>query len=94
MAAGSFTIDKCAPKIYPAKFKRIAPQRLANTLGKIVVEGKNLATSKAQILVIPLVNLSFEGDVSVSGTEFAKLSLKGKILKTASENLFSFMDAE
>ena len=94
MAAGSFTIDKCAPKIYPAKFKRIAPQRLANTLGKIVVEGKNLATSKAQILVIPLVNLSFEGDVSVSGTEFAKLSLKGKILKTASENLFSFMDGE
>lgn len=94
MAAGSFTIDKCAPKIYPAKFKRIAPQRLANTLGKIVVEGKNLATSKAQILVIPLVNLSFEGDVSVSGTEFAKLSLKGKVLKAGNENLFSFMDAE
>lgn len=94
MAAGSFTIDKCAPKIYPAKFKRIAPQKLANSLGKIVVEGKNLATDKAQILIIPLVNLSFEGDVSVSGTEFAKLSLKGKVLKAGNENLFSFMDGE
>lgn len=94
MAAGTFTVDKCAPKVYPAKFKRIVPQKLANSLGKIVVEGKNLATSKAQILVIPLLNLSFEGDVSVSGTEFAKLSLKGKVLKAGNENLFSFMDAE
>ena len=94
MAAGSFTIDKCAPKVYPAKFKRIAPQKLANSLGKIIVEGKNLATNKAQILVIPLVNLSFEGDVSVSGTDFAKLSLKGKVLKAPGENLFSFMDGE
>lgn len=94
MAAGSFTIDKCAPKVYPAKFKRIAPQKLANSLGKIIVEGKNLATNKAQILVIPLVNLSFEGDVSVSGTDFAKLSLKGKVLKAAGEELFAFMDGE
>ena len=94
MAAGSFTIDKCAPRVYPAKFKRIAPQKLANSLGKIIVEGKNLATGKAQILVIPLLNLSFEGDVSVSGTDFAKLSLKGKVLKAAGEELFSFMDGE
>ena len=94
MAAGSFTTDKCAPRIYPAKFKRIAPQKLANSLGKIIVEGKNLATGKAQILVIPLLNLSFEGDVSVSGTDFAKLSLKGKVLKAAGEELFSFMDGE
>ena len=94
MAAGTFTVDKCAPRVYSAKFKRIVPQKLANSLGKIIVEGKNLATSKAQILVIPLVNLSFEGDVSVSGTEFAKLSLKGKVLKAGNENLFSFMDAE
>ncbi|RRD53565.1 hypothetical protein [Campylobacter rectus] len=94
MAAGAFTVDKCAPRIYPAKFKRIAPQKLANSLGKIIVEGKNLATGKAQILIIPLVNLSFEGDVSVSGSEFAKLSLKGKVLKAGNENLFSFMDGE
>ena len=94
MAAGSFTIDKCAPRVYPAKFKRIAPQKLANSLGKIIVEGKNLATGKAQILVIPLVNLSFEGDVSVSGTDFAKLSLKGKVLKAVGEELFAFMDGE
>ena len=94
MAAGTFTVDKCAPKVYPAKFKRIAPQKLANSLGKIIVEGKNLATGKAQILIIPLVNLSFEGDVSVSGSEFAKLSLKGKVLKAGNENLFSFMDGE
>lgn len=94
MAAGTFAVDKCAPRIYPAKFKRIAPQKLANSLGKIIVEGKNLATDKAQILIIPLVNLSFEGDVSVSGTEFAKLSLKGKVLKAGNENLFSFMDGE
>lgn len=94
MAAGSFTTDKCAPRVYPAKFKRIAPQKLANSLGKIIVEGKNLATGKAQILIIPLVNLSFEGDVSVSGSEFAKLSLKGKVLKAGNENLFSFMDGE
>lgn len=94
MAAGTFTVDKCAPKVYPAKFKRITPQKLANSLGKIIVEGKNLATGKAQILIIPLVNLSFEGDVSVSGSEFAKLSLKGKVLKAGNENLFSFMDGE
>lgn len=94
MAAGTFAVDKCAPRIYPAKFKRIAPQKLANSLGKIIVEGKNLATDKAQILIIPLVNLSFEGDVSVSGSEFAKLSLKGKVLKAGNENLFSFMDGE
>ena len=94
MAAGSFTIDKCAPRTYPVKFKKIVPQKLSNSLGKIIVDGKNLATGKAQILTIPLVNLSFEGDLTVSGSDFAKLSLKGKILRAAGEELFTFMDEE
>ena len=94
MAAGSFTIDKCAPRTYPVKFKKIVPQKLSNSLGKIIVDGKNLATGRAQILTIPLVNLSFEGDLTVSGSDFAKLSLKGKILRAAGEELFTFMDEE
>lgn len=94
MNSGSFTVEKCAPKNYPVKFKKIVPQKLANSLGKIIVDGVNLATGKSQILIIPLVNLSFEGDLNVSGSEFAKLSLKGKILKAAGEELFTFMDGE
>ncbi|WP_169976116.1 hypothetical protein [Campylobacter sp. RM16191] len=94
MNSGSFTVEKCAPKSYPVKFKKIVPQKLANSLGKIIVDGVNLATGKSQILIIPLVNLSFEGDLNVSGSEFAKLSLKGKILKATGEELFTFMDGE
>ncbi|QKG29729.1 hypothetical protein [Campylobacter sp. RM16187] len=93
MTAGSFDEKKCAPRTYPNKMKTILPQKKANALGRVIVDGINLATGKAQILVIPLVNLSFEGDISVSGTEFAKLSLKGKVLKAKGEELFSFMDA-
>ncbi len=93
ITAGGFDVAKCADKIYNATVKKLKPEANKNNFGKIVVDGVNLATNKAQILVIPSINLSFDGDFNVSGSDFAKISLKGKCLKKANEDLFTLVDA-
>jgi hypothetical protein len=93
IAAGEFDIAKCATRFYNATVKKLSPEAKKNNFGKIVVDGVNLATDKAQILVIPSINLSFDGDFAVSGSDFAKMSLKGKCLKKGKEDLFTLIDA-
>lgn len=92
-AAGSFATTKCADKTYAAAQRHLAPQKVANSLGRLIVDGTNLATGSAQVLVIPLINLSYDGDVAISDTDFAKLSFKGKLSKVSGENLFTLIDA-
>lgn len=92
-AAGAFDVTKCSDKTYSTAQRHLAPQKVANSLGRLTVDGTNLATNGAQVLIIPLMNLSFDGDVSISDSDFAKLSFKGKIVKTSGENLFTLIDA-
>jgi len=92
-AAGSFSTSKCSDRTYAATQRSLAPQKVANSLGRLIVDGTNLATGAAQVLVIPLINLSYEGDVAISDTDFAKLSFKGKIMKSSGKNLFDLIDA-
>ncbi len=91
--AGSFATTKCADRTYAAAQKLLAPQKSANSLGRITVEGTNLATNGTQVLIIPLINLSYDGDVAISDTDFSKLSFKGKVNKVSGENLFTLIDA-
>lgn len=93
ITAGGFDEAKCATRYYNATTQQLTPEANKNNFGKIVVDGVNLATSKASILVIPSINLSFDGDFGVSGSDFAKISLKGKCLKKANEDLFTLVDA-
>ncbi|WP_320034795.1 hypothetical protein [Halarcobacter sp.] len=93
ITAGAFDVAKCANRTYPATVKKLKPEAKKNNFGKIIVDGVNLATDKAQILVIPSINLSFDGDFAISGSDFAKISLKGKCLKKDGENLFELYDA-
>lgn len=93
MNANSFDVNKCAPRTYAKSMRALRPQVKPNTLGKIVVDGVNLATNKPQILIIPRINLRFEGDVAISGDDFVKLSLKGKVIKTDNQDLFTLIDA-
>lgn len=93
ITAGQFDVAKCAIKYYNATTQQLSPEANKNNFGKIVVDGVNLATGKAQILVIPSINLSFDGDFAVSGSDTAKLSLKGKCLKKENEKLFTLVDA-
>lgn len=92
MNANSFDESKVAPKSYPKTMRVLRPQIKPNTLGKIVVDGVNLATGAPQILIIPQINLRFEGDIAVSGDDFVKLSLKGKVIKLENEDLFTLID--
>lgn len=92
-AAGSFSTSKCSERTYSATQRSLAPQKVANSLGRLIVDGTNLATGAAQVLIIPLINLSYEGDVAISDTDFAKLSFKGKVMKSSGENLFNLIDA-
>lgn len=91
--ANGFDVAKCATRTYAATVKKLTPEARKNNFGKIIVDGINLATGKAQILVIPSINLSFDGDFAVSGSDVAKISLKGKCLKKAKEDLFTLVDA-
>lgn len=93
ITAGQFDVAKCATRFYNATTQQLSPEANKNNFGKIVVDGVNLATGRAQILVIPSINLSFDGDFAVSGNDTAKLSLKGKCLKKANEDLFTLVDA-
>lgn len=93
ITAGQFAVSKCATKFYNATTQQLNPEVNKSNFGKVVIDGINLATSKAQILVIPSINLSFNGSFAVSGSDYAKLSLKGKCLKKANENLFTLVDA-
>lgn len=61
-------------------------------MGRIIVDGINLATGKAQILVIPKVNLRYEGEFGVVGDDFIKLSLSGKAIKVDGEDIFTLID--
>ncbi len=93
ITAGGFDVAKCATRYYNATTQQLTPEANKNNFGKIIVDGVNLATSKASILVIPSINLSFDGDFGISGSDFAKISLKGKCLKKANEDLFTLVDA-
>lgn len=93
ITAGHFDVAKCATRYYNATTQQLSPEARKNNFGKIIADGVNLATGKASILVIPSINLSFDGDYGVSGSDFAKISLKGKCLKKANEDLFTLVDA-
>ncbi len=93
IAAGSFNADKCAAKTYPKTIKQIRPETRGHNYGSLEIKGKNVVTGDDQILIIPRVNLSFTGDLAVSGNDFAKVSLEGKILQTKDAPLFTFLDA-
>lgn len=92
-AAGAFDVSKCSDRTYATAQRSLAPQKVANSLGRLIVDGINIATNAAQVLIIPLVNLSYDGDVAISDTDYAKLSFKGKVLKTSDDNLFNLIDA-
>lgn len=85
---------KTAPKVYKSAFKCVNPEARANNLGRIVVEGVNLATGKPQILVIPKINVRYDGEFAVVSDDYIKLSLKGKLLKVEGESIFTLMDGE
>lgn len=91
--AGTFDPSKCSDRTYAVTQRHLAPQKVANSLGRLSVDGTNLATGAAQVLIIPLINLSYDGDVAISDTDFSKLSFKGKISKVSGENLFTLIDA-
>lgn len=92
-AAGAFDVSKCSERTYAVTQKELTPQKASNSLGRLIIEGTNLANNSAQILIIPLINLSFSGDVAISDTDYAKLSFKGKVMKTSTEGLFKLIDA-
>lgn len=92
-AAGAFDVSKCAQRTYAAVQKHLAPQKTTNSLGRLTIEGTNLTNNSTQVLIIPLVNLSYDGDVSISDTDYAKLSFKGRLVKSGSEDLFTLIDA-
>ena len=93
IAAGAFDVSKCSERTYAATQRSLAPQKTANSLGRLIVEGTNLANNATQVLIIPLINLSYDGDTVISDTDYTKLSFKGKVLKTGTENLFTLIDA-
>lgn len=92
-AAGAFDVSKCADRSYATVQKELIPQKAANSLGRLIIEGTNLANNSTQVLIIPLINLSFSGDLAISDTDFAKISFKGKVMKTSTEALFKLIDA-
>lgn len=92
-AANAFSSAKCSPRTYATSQKHLNPEKKANSLGRIIVDGTNVATGAAQVLVIPLINLSFDGDFTVSDSDYAKLSFKGKVLKVDGEETFTLIDA-
>lgn len=92
-SAGNFAPVKCSERTYSAIQKHLSPEKVSNSLGRVVVDGTNIATGLAQVIVIPLVNLSFEGDFMASDSEYAKISFKGKVLKTEDEPRFTMIDA-
>ncbi|MDC7249271.1 MAG: hypothetical protein PQJ49_05060 [Sphaerochaetaceae bacterium] len=93
MTEGNFDIAKCAENPYSATTRELNPESRKNNLGKYIYDGINLATGKAQILVIESINLGFDGDFAVSGSDFAKISLKGKALKKSNKKIFTLIDA-
>lgn len=93
IAAGEFAVEKCADKTYKTTVKKLRPQAKTDNFGKIVCDGKNHATGDAQILVIPSINLGFDGGLAISGNDFAKITLKGKCLKKDGEDIFELIDA-
>ena len=56
------------------------------------MNGTNVANGKKTTLVIPKVNLIFEGDFGVSGTDVLKLALAGKCIKVDGEDIFTIDD--
>ncbi|MBE2985548.1 hypothetical protein CCAL12920_00720 [Campylobacter sp. RM12920] len=93
-AASNKTFDSLslAVKTYPTKVKILNPESRSNNMGRIVVDGINLATGKAQILVIPKVNLRYDGEFGIVGDDFIKLSLSGKAIKVDGEDIFTLID--
>lgn len=91
--AGSFSTAHCSDRTYAATQMHLNPEKKENSLGRVTVDGTNMATGSAQVLIIPLVNLSFDGDFALSDSDFAKLSFKGKVLKTTDNPRFTLIDA-
>ena len=58
----------------------------------MTVYGKNHATGKDTVFKAPKVNLTFEGDFALSGDDFIKASLSGKLLKIDGEDIFTMED--
>jgi len=90
---GDFDPSMCSERTYAKTQKHLNPEKVSNSLGRVVVDGTNVATGLAQVITIPLVNLSFDGDFVVSDADYIKLSFKGKVLKTADEPRFTMIDA-
>lgn len=93
MEANKFDVSKCANNPYKAKATTLAPESRGNNYGKIVVDGVNVATGNRQILVIPKINLGFDGDMSISGDDWASISLEGKVLREDGQELYTLTDA-
>lgn len=92
--SATFKEENTAPKKYKSSFTRIAPETRANNFGKIIINGTNLNTGKPQTLLIPKINLSFDGDLSFIADDYAKVALKGKILRKGTQDLFVLFDGE
>lgn len=93
ITAGGFDTKKCSPKTYPTTLKQLTPEVRTANYGRLECRGVNLVTGKEQILIIPKINLSFAGDFTVSGNDFAKVSLEGKVLRVQDTPLYTFIDA-
>lgn len=93
MTASAFDVAKCANNPYKATVTTLSPENRGANYGKIVVDGVNVATGNRQILVIPKINLSFDGDIAISGDDWANISLEGKVLRKENEPLYLFTDA-
>ncbi|EAL3875443.1 hypothetical protein [Campylobacter fetus] len=89
-----FADIKTANKVYKASSSFIKPEKKTNNVGRLIFDGKNLSAGKLQILIIPKINLKFDGDFTIVGDDFAKLSLKGKVLRLEGQELFTLIDGE
>ncbi len=92
ISANGFDVSKCAKKTYPTTIKTLIPETRGANYGSLEIKGKNLVTGAEQLLFIPRANLSFNGDFTVSGNDYAKVSLEAKILRVENKPLYTFMD--
>lgn len=93
-SAQNFDDLSLAKKSYSSITKQLTPETRTNNIGRIIVDGKNMITGKAQILVIPKINLKFDGEFAVVADDFIKLSLSGKLQKVENEPIFTLIDGE
>ncbi|WP_170000344.1 hypothetical protein [Campylobacter sp. RM9328] len=88
----AFSACEFASKVRSNKFKMLNAEAASQAVGRIVVDGINLATDKAAALIIPKVALRFNGEYGVIGEDYIKVSITGKAQKLLTEPIFTLTD--